>query len=223
MALDPSVPAAGGAMLGFPGAVAGGLLSAAGSIGGAIFAGDQAKEAASSAQAFSERMANTSWQRGVADMKAAGINPAVAYSQGGAPAPMGVNATQPNYIDAAQFSSSQMLGSFLQAAQVDSTRAQAQATGAQTLKTLSEIPNAASTRQVQAASEQLIKQQQQESAAATQYKAELAQTQNLTKQRQAAQFAAQQALGPTYRGAEALLELGGGAHSAASAAALLAQ
>ncbi len=38
---------------------------------------------------FSERMRNTEWQAGVADMQAAGINPALAYSQGGASAPMG--------------------------------------------------------------------------------------------------------------------------------------
>lgn len=38
---------------------------------------------------FQERMRNTEWQAAIADMHAAGINPAVAYSQGGASSPGG--------------------------------------------------------------------------------------------------------------------------------------
>jgi len=48
----------------------------------------QRQEAATQRQ-FQERMRNTEWQAGIADMEAAGLNPALAYAQGGASAPMG--------------------------------------------------------------------------------------------------------------------------------------
>ncbi len=68
--------------------IAGGISGIAGLFGGERKNKVDQREALKNRQ-FQERMRNTSWQAGVADMEAAGLNPALAYQQGGANTPGG--------------------------------------------------------------------------------------------------------------------------------------
>ena len=108
-----------------------GTIAAAGLTGLAnLFGGERANSAnAKQAQLnrdFQERMSNTSYQRATADMRAAGLNPALAYQQGGSSTPGGATAApQQNTLGTAVSSAVD------KAAQI----AQIAATGAQVEKT----------------------------------------------------------------------------------------
>lgn len=88
--LAGAAPIIGGAFGGPLGAGIGAGIASA-------YQGSQMSEAAADQMRFQERMSSTSWQRAVADMKAAGLNPMLAYSQGGASAGPGSLAQVPDY------------------------------------------------------------------------------------------------------------------------------
>jgi hypothetical protein len=87
------------------------IIPAVASAVGSIFGQQQANQAnrdiAMQQQRFQEQMSNTSYQRAVADMQAAGLNPMLAYSQGGASTPTGQSAVMQNTLGSAATNAAQ--------------------------------------------------------------------------------------------------------------------
>lgn len=134
----------GGAAGYFFGGPAGASVGA--SIGGSFDSDERQREAmqynsgASAAQMqFQERMANSSYQRGMADMEKAGLNPMLAYSQGGASVPAGAMASYPVGAGAAESASTASLVS--SAAQAYQTSKQSDQIDANVAKISQEITN----------------------------------------------------------------------------------
>lgn len=92
-----------------------------GAIGG-LFRNQSAKKAAKNQMAFQERMSNTAYQRGMADMRAAGLNPILASKLGPASSPVGAT-YNPENIGTAGLQGYSAVSSANQAqAQADYTR-----------------------------------------------------------------------------------------------------
>lgn len=145
-----------------------GALGAVGSVAsaGASMYGAREQNIASAEQAqkqmdFQERMSSTSYQRSVADMKAAGMNPMLGYSQGGASAPSGASAPVVNETGTGANSALQALTT-LQG--LENANASADLTRAETARTLASVAlvdaqtgqSTASARQADAAASNIL-------------------------------------------------------------------
>lgn len=124
--------------------IAGGL-GLAGSVFGSLYGASESKKEAKRNRRFQERMANTAYQRGVADLKAAGLNPMLAYMGAQSSTPGGSQATIPDFGGAGEKAVGSGLAAMRMAQELKNLKATEALTDAQAAKTRGETGKAEAT------------------------------------------------------------------------------
>lgn len=137
--------AAMGSSFGPWGSVIGAGIGAAASLFGGKSQNKAQEEQARNQMAFQERMRATQYQTAVADLKAAGLNPMLAYSQGGAGTPVGATAQMGNPLGEAGTSAREAAMAVANFKQLQTqnilTQEQAEATAASAKNTAAQTAN----------------------------------------------------------------------------------